>query len=1100
MTVPNVRTALRLICCASFVVSPGFAYQNGGGEKTDPQENQKPLTKRSMARGFDIRAQTAAPDGVTMPAVVEKRRTEAAALEQRLARERGAVRLNLNEFGLPRSISRENRALTGPSDDPAETIAKRFLREQRQVFRFSDAEIGALRLLRTEKSDGLQFLRFNQTLNGIDVFEGQVRVVLDGRGQVVEAGAGTVIPGLSVGTKSRLNPEQAVGAAYRTLGLLPPDQLHPFTRALEDWTLYEHPKGEDFSPIAVALSIFPMDAESAVLAFRILLEVDGSNWYEILLDAETGRLLLLHNLYRQKAFGRVWRKSPLDGSQTVVEFSTSGGTNNSDLADGRSISLSAWLPSSGTVTTGNNVDAYLDTNGDNKPDTTTGSGIANGRASASDQQFGYPTGDRTTLQDPQNFKAAAVTSLFYFVNLAHDYYYSLGFDEASGNFQTNNFGLGGKDSDPVLAQAQDGSETDNASFATTPDGLSPRMHAGLITYGTTETYATSWNDSDYDGMVILHEYGHGVTNRIVGGGTATSCLSGIQSGALGEGWSDYFAISHFNDPVMAPYIAVDPYSGIRRASYNHYPYTYEDLGNHDYEVHNDGEIWAGTLWDIRNSLGPAVTDRLVVNGLRFTACGPTMNDARDAIIVADQYTNGGANRQALWTVFARHGLGYAAAGYDGNWRQGTVFAAAYDLPPDLQTGNRPPIVHTGRIPNPAFGSPFTYQINAQDPDGGTLNYRLVRGPSGMTVDANTGLLQWSTTFTSADARIAITDGQGGRVVHGISLHVETPLTLGSALSVGGTEQSYGYATMTVPAGAPVLQVTLRGGGGDADIVLYDPDGLVAGISERDGTAETLSVPTPKAGQWLIEADGYRDYWGVGLTAATPVPRVLTIPGTLSGLSGDYSSETFFQVNVPAGAPVLKVSTSGGSGDMDLFVRRGAVPVCQESSSVYEPCAYDAHSDYSNTNNESVIITSPAAGAYYIDLMGYQQYSNVTLTLDVVPPLTVSEKMFTKAVGTSGCTPPVATTNFLTTDPIVYIWFLVSGASLGDIATMAWLEPNGSTYSTAVWGSVSAPGSICFWVGIYIAGHTPASLPGTWTGNVFWNGLPLFSSSFTIANP
>ena len=1050
MRAPNVRTAIQLICCASFLLSPGLAYQNAGGGKTDPPENQKPLPARSMARDFDIRKQTAAPAGGAMPAVVEKRRTEAAALEQRLARERRAVQLKLNEFGLPRSISREGGALTGPSSDLPEDIAKSFLRAERQVFRFTDAEIGALRLLRTEKSGGLRFLRFNQTLGGIDVWEGQVRVALDGGGQVVEAGAGAVIPGLSVATAPRLTQEQAVGVAYRILGLQPPDQLSRSTRSLEGWTLYENPKGEDFSPLAVAPCIFPMNAEAAVLAFRILLEVDSSNWYEMLLDAETGRLLLLHNLYRQAAWGRVWRQSPLDGSQAVVQFPTASGTTNNTLADGRVIGLSAWLPSSGTVTTGNNADAYLDTNGDNKPDTTTGSGISNGRASAPDQQFGYATGDRTTLQDPRNFKAAAVTSLFYFVNLAHDYYYSLGFDEASGNFQKDNFGLGGKDSDPVLAQAQDGATADDASFASTPDGLSPRLHVGLFDYGTTD--ATSWNDADYEGMLVLHEYGHGVTDRIVGGGTSTSCLTGTQSGALGEGWSDYFASSHFNNPVMGAYISLNPYSGARRASYDRYPYTYEDLGNQGFEVHNDGEIWAGTLWDMRNALGPAVADSLVVNGLRFTPCGPTMPDARDAIILADQSTNGGANRQTLWTIFARHGLGYAAAGYDGNGRQGTVFTAAYDLPPDLQTGNRPPIVRTGPIPNPAFGWNFTYQIDAQDPDGGTLSYQLVRGPSGMTVDANTGQVHWNTTFTSADARIAITDGQGGRVVQGLWLQVETPLTLESALSVGGSEQSLGYATVAVPAGTPVLQVTLRGGGGDEDIVLYDPNGLMAGVSERIGTAETLSIPAPAAGQWLIEIDGYRDYWGVSLTATTPVPRVLTIPATLSGLSGDFTSETFFQVNVPAGAPVFRVNTSGGSGDMDLFVRRGSVPVCQESSSVDEPCVYDAESSVTGTNTESVAITNPAAGTYYIDLLGYKQYGGVTLGVLNPPVLAVtpSQLKFTAAVNKSA--PPAQTVQ-------------ISDASGGSIAWTAaatggtWLKisPGSGTSATALSVSVVSSG-------------------------------------------
>ena len=72
---------------------------------------------------------------------------------------------------------------------------------------------------------------------------------------------------------------------------------------------------------------------------------------------------------------------------------------------------------------------------------------------------------------PQDaFRRGAVTQLFYITNWYHDQLFNLGFDEAAGNFQNTNFsgmGLGG---DRVLAEAQDSSGTNNANFATPPDG------------------------------------------------------------------------------------------------------------------------------------------------------------------------------------------------------------------------------------------------------------------------------------------------------------------------------------------------------------------------------------------------------------------------------------------------------------------------------------------------------------------------------------------------------------------------------------------------------------------------------------------------------
>ena len=57
----------------------------------------------------------------------------------------------------------------------------------------------------------------------------------------------------------------------------------------------------------------------------------------------------------------------------------------------------------------------------------------------------------------------------------HDVLYQYGFDESAGNFQQNNYGNGGVGGDPVQADAQDGSDVNNAQFGTPPDGSDPRM-------------------------------------------------------------------------------------------------------------------------------------------------------------------------------------------------------------------------------------------------------------------------------------------------------------------------------------------------------------------------------------------------------------------------------------------------------------------------------------------------------------------------------------------------------------------------------------------------------------------------------------------------
>jgi hypothetical protein len=121
-----------------------------------------------------------------------------------------------------------------------------------------------------------------------------------------------------------------------------------------------------------------------------------------------------------------------------------------------------------TFTIGNNVLAQDDINGNNG----TGASAAGGP----DLHFDFPFD--LTMQ-PNTYLDGSLTNLFYMNNILHDVLYHYGFDEASGNFQENNYGNGGTGSDSVNADGQDGSGTNNANFSTPPDGGTPRMQMFL---------------------------------------------------------------------------------------------------------------------------------------------------------------------------------------------------------------------------------------------------------------------------------------------------------------------------------------------------------------------------------------------------------------------------------------------------------------------------------------------------------------------------------------------------------------------------------------------------------------------------------------------
>jgi len=327
-----------------------------------------------------------------------------------------------------------------------------------------------------------------------------------------------------------------------------------------------------------------------------------------------------------------------------------------------------------TDTRGNNTWSYLDANDD---DTwASGDSPDCGASLACD----FPI---NLAAAPNTYVPAAVANLFYWNNIIHDIFWHYGFDEASGNFRQNNYGRGGAGNDPVNAEAQDGSGTNNANFSTPPDGSRPRMQ---MYRGTN---VTPNRDGDLDNPVIAHEYGHGISIRLTGGPSQVDCLRNAEQ--MGEGWSDYFGLILsmrptdtadqargigtylFGQPATGAGIRPSPYS----RSFTVNSYTYQDTRSL-VAPHGVGFAWATVLWDITwdlvdahgfdadiwNASGTAgnqIALQLVVEGLKLQPCSPGFVDGRNAILAADQALYGGAHTDLLWAAFARRGLGIGAS-------------------------------------------------------------------------------------------------------------------------------------------------------------------------------------------------------------------------------------------------------------------------------------------------------------------------------------------------------------------------------------------------------------------------------------------------------
>ena len=334
-------------------------------------------------------------------------------------------------------------------------------------------------------------------------------------------------------------------------------------------------------------------------------------------------------------------------------------------------------------TRGNNAFAYEDRDANNLP------GYA-GLSSTPQPNLLFDFTPDYTLEPPVRTPAPNqqfnTTNLFYWNNLIHDLSYIYGFTETARNFQNDNQGRGGIGNDYVLAEAQDGSGSNNANFSSPPDGNRGRMQMYLWTAPTPD------RDGDVDNGIILHEYTHGISNRMTG--TGSGCLSNVEQ--MGEGWSDYLGLmmTHdwatatppdgFNNPRgIGTYALNQPITGpgIRQYRYTTNmainPMTYANLPSVAVP-HGVGTIWCTALWDMTwyiiqqaginpNLFNPAgvggnsIALKLVIEGLRLQPCSPGFIDGRNAILKADTLFFGAQYSCAIMEAFARRGMGVGAS-------------------------------------------------------------------------------------------------------------------------------------------------------------------------------------------------------------------------------------------------------------------------------------------------------------------------------------------------------------------------------------------------------------------------------------------------------
>jgi subtilase family serine protease len=716
---------------------------------------QKPSPRESIPPNFDIRATASAPGQPAPPevrAAVEALRAEAGSEPEARYGRQGALR----------TIAARTRPLTPPrAADHADT-ALRFIARHHAAFGLDREDVASLVRARAARSPsgGLVHLDFQQESQGLRLFGAGVRVHLTTAGEIVRVSSTAVHIGgdptpPSIGAAEAV--EAAVSHVRPDLATVPRLLRGPSGPAEE--SVFD--RGPLKSDLVAVLELFPV-GDDLRTAWHVIVEPPGlPQKHDVFVDATTGELLYRRNrvLYVD-GIGKVLQsdhartRDPRGADEHPFGSSPSGPLDAPGgcppLVNHLTRGLTTQFLDPATVLfdtgrlEGNNTHVFRSVGG---VDGAVGS-VQPGGEWGFDFEFGSA--------------GSAETHLFFVANYLHDFFYDLGFDEASGNFQADNFGRGGLGGDALsVVSRADG--RNNATFEPSADGQ--RSILSMFLWDGTGCWASDVDadgvpdlDGAFDSDIVIHEFHHGVSWRL------NPNFLGDEADAMGEGGSDFFAYSINGDTSLAEYSY--PPTGIRRVNGRTYG-SWDCLLGFYCLPHDNGEIWANVLWDLRERFRGDLVEgtepasvraahRLYVDGLKLSPPSPTMLDMRDAMLQADRLLRpsddpgDSTNACRIWEVFALRGMG---AGALDTLDTGTLTVVeSFAMPavcPALPAPGIVTITATDAAANEAGGDPGAFTVARSGDTTRALTVYL---------DAPTGTAEEGVDYLTLPAAVVIAAG------------------------------------------------------------------------------------------------------------------------------------------------------------------------------------------------------------------------------------------------------------------------------------------------------------------------------------------------------
>jgi subtilisin-like proprotein convertase family protein len=839
-------------------------------------------------------------------------------------------------LGTPRYVRNERGFLTAAAPGmAADDVVRAFVRSNGGLFDIDADEIGAARRERDFVTDhnGVRHFTFQQQIGGVDIHGCELRANVTSSGELINVSS-TMLrrpKGDFVTPAIRIDPAAAVVVAATDAGITLTQFPTPTTAragVTQKQTFAPSPDFRSDEPVTTELVYFAIDRGTIHPAWAVVVPQKGGpgHTYDTIVDATDGTILRRHNrLVCATTEPITMRVYTSDG---VAPGSPGNPTTNGfqfpfvsqqlvtiNPADVAPFSPNGWINDGANTTVGNNVNAYLDAANTNNGTPITGSGT---------RVFDFTYDPNIAPNASTTQQNAVIAQCFYLANKYHDILYGLGFNEAAKNFQTTNFTGQGVGGDAVRIEAQDGSGTNNANFSTTgTDGSGGRCQMYIFTGPTPD------RDGGLDADIVYHELTHGTSIRLHNG------LSGTQPQSMGEGWSDFVGISllaEASDDLAGNFVTggyttyqlssatfVDNYYfGIRRFPYStdmtKNPMTYADtdtaqqnfdpsiprspvIGNTANQVHNAGSVWCTALNECRvnmiNRYGFSGNRRmlqLVIDGMKLSVGNPTMLQARDAILQANNVNNAGVDSDILWAGFAKRGMGFFATSPASTTTSGIVESFAVPQPVNIVSGGSQSVLDsTGNGNNNGVIDPGESAVQVSIP---------LRN-----IGLNTATIT-SATLVSLTPTVQVNSSPSGYP------------TLGSNAAANSTVPGEIRVATNHACGAPIsLRLDVSTNSGSYSV----PFALTTGVAQFSNSSSNYAgaaVPIPDN----TTVNAPLTIAGVPGTAGTITLSMLgssctaTAGATTVGIEHSYIGDLVISLVGPSGASVIVSNRSGAGGN------------------------------------------------------------------------------------------------------------------------------------------------------------------------------------------